>query len=354
MAQGEFQHGAADQLEAGGGAIGALLDQMEERERRVGRRHADEGGLDGLGRRKQFQHRGGDDAERALGADEEVLEVVAGVVLLELVEEVQHAAVGQHDFDPDHEIAGDAIGERVGAAGIGGEVAADGAAALGAERQREQAVGGGGGLLRLHQHHPGLAGHGAGRRIDLADAVEPGQREHDLAVEGDLAADQAGIAALGHDRRRGRVGELEDRGDLRDRSRPQHQRRAAVIEAAAFHQIGLLGDGIGDGMALADDGGKARDQFGGQGWAHVGVHGAKIIDFWRMDTRGGWTRGAGPKHVSLRGRPQAGTRVPGAAGGDFGFARKHHGIPRTLAQTRCPERAGGWGFTFFQKQPHAK
>ena len=36
--------------------------------------------------------------------------------------------------------------------------------------------------------------------VDLADAVEPVERQHDLAVMRDLAADQAGIAALRHDR----------------------------------------------------------------------------------------------------------------------------------------------------------
>ena len=208
MAHAELQGGAADQLEARRGAVGALLHEMEERQRRVRRRHPDERGLDGLRRGKQLQHRGGDDTERAFGADEEVLEIVAGVVLLELVEKVQHATIRQHDFDTHHEVAGDAIGERVGAAGIGGEIAADGAAALGAQRQRKQAVGVGGRLLRLRQHHARLAGHGVRRDIDLADAVEPGQRQHHLAVERDLAADEPGIAALGHDRGRGGIGEL--------------------------------------------------------------------------------------------------------------------------------------------------
>ena len=49
-----------------------------------------------LRRRKELQHRRGDDAERALGADEQVLEVVAGVVLAQRGETVPHAPVGQH------------------------------------------------------------------------------------------------------------------------------------------------------------------------------------------------------------------------------------------------------------------
>ena len=102
--------------------------------------------------------------------------------------------------------------------------------------------------LRLHQHDAGLAGHGVRRRVDLADAVEPGEREHELAAVRDLPADQPGIAALRHDRRAGLVGELEDGGDLGDRARPQHRRRRAAIEVAALDQVFLLLGRIGDGV----------------------------------------------------------------------------------------------------------
>ena len=98
---------------------------------------------------------------------------------------------------------------------------------------------GGGGLLRLDQHDAGLAGHGVGGGVDLADAVEPLEREQDLAVVRRLAADEAGVAALRHDRRAGLVRELQDRGDLGGRARPQHQRRAAVIEPALLDHVGL-------------------------------------------------------------------------------------------------------------------
>ena len=92
------------------------------------------------GARHQPQHRGGDDAERAFGADEQVLEIVAGVVLLELVEIVQHAAVGQHHFDAERMRARDAMGERGGAAGIGREIAADGAGAFRGQQLRIEPV----------------------------------------------------------------------------------------------------------------------------------------------------------------------------------------------------------------------
>jgi hypothetical protein len=87
-------------------------------------------------------------------------------------------------------------------------------------------------------------------------------RQHDLAVERDLAADQAGIAALRHDRRLGIVRQLDDGGDFRKRARPQHQRRGAVIEPALLGNIGRDLGRCGDRMAGADDRGEAGEQIG--------------------------------------------------------------------------------------------
>ena len=74
----------------------------------------------------------------------------------------------------------------------------------------------------------------------------------------DLPADQAGIAALRHDRGLGLVGELDDRCDFRDRARPQHQRRVAFPQVAHLDQISLLHLRVGDRVFLADDGGETR------------------------------------------------------------------------------------------------
>ena len=134
----------------------------------------------------------------------------------------------------------------------------------------------GGGLLRLDQHDAGLAGHGVGGRVDLADAVHALEREQDLAVVRRLPADQAGVAALRHDRRAGLVRELEDGGDLGGRARPQHHRRAAVIEPAILDQVGLDIVRVGERVALADDGGEAGEEFGRDGFdgAFDDVHAA--------------------------------------------------------------------------------
>ena len=127
------------ELEAGDAAAGALGGEVKKLERGLRRRHADEGGLDRARARQQPQHRRRDDAERAFGADEQVFQIVAGIVLLQLVEIVEHAAVGQHHFEAEHELARDAIGERAGAARIGRKIAADGAAAFGRRAIAEKA-----------------------------------------------------------------------------------------------------------------------------------------------------------------------------------------------------------------------
>ena len=110
-------------------SVTALLDVVHAGERGHLRRR----------RREQLQHRRGDDAERALGADEQLLEIVAGVVLAQSAQAVPDAAVGEHDFEPQRQFARVAEAQHGGAAGVGRQVAADRAASLGAERQREVA-----------------------------------------------------------------------------------------------------------------------------------------------------------------------------------------------------------------------
>jgi len=72
-----------------------------------------------------------------------------------------------------------------------------------------------------------------------------------------ICAPTAGIAALRHQRVLVSLASLRI-AHLVDRAGPQQQRSAAVIEAAALDQEGRQRDRIGDGVFVADDGGKAR------------------------------------------------------------------------------------------------
>ena len=64
------------------------VGQRRQRDRRLGRA------------REKLQRRRGDDAERAFRADEEIAQVVAGVVLLQGAQAVPHLPVGRHHLEP--------------------------------------------------------------------------------------------------------------------------------------------------------------------------------------------------------------------------------------------------------------
>ena len=260
MTEHELDTLARHDLEARDVAAAFLLGDAEKFEGRFRRGDADEGGLERTRPRNEAQHRRGDYAERALGADEQVFQVVAGIVLLQFVEVIEHAAIRQHHFEAQRVRTRNAVSDGRGAAGIGGEVAANGASAFGGKELRIEPVDRGGRFARALQGDAGLAGDGVGGRIDFADAVEPIEREHDLVVMRDLAADEAGIAALRHDGRCGVVGEHEDRGHFGNRSRAEHHRRMAMEQAAHFDEIRRLRLLISDGVSLADDRRKTRKQ----------------------------------------------------------------------------------------------
>ena len=79
--------------------------------------------------RQQFQRRLGDDAEQAFGADEEPVQIKTGFVFVRAAAEPDDVAVGEHDFEAENELAGDAVFQTARAAGVGGDVAADGISA---------------------------------------------------------------------------------------------------------------------------------------------------------------------------------------------------------------------------------
>ncbi len=222
---------------------------------RSGVGEADEGGRARARPREQLQRRSGDDPERALGADEQVLEVVAGVVLAQLGEEIGDAPVGEHDLDAERQVARVAIGDDRDAAGVGGEIAADGGGSFRGERQREQPVDRLGRRLRLGERHARFDDHRVGVDVDLADAVEPLQRQQQFAAAGvgNLAADQAGVAALRHDRHVRRRAGRDDRRDFRRRAWAHDRDRAAAEQPARLFEIGGDEIGVDDDVGGADD-----------------------------------------------------------------------------------------------------
>ena len=84
--------------------------------------------------RKELDHRGGNDAERAFGADEQLFEVVTGIVLAQAAQAVPDFARGQHDLQTERQFTSVAVTQHLYAAGIGRQIAADLATAFGGER----------------------------------------------------------------------------------------------------------------------------------------------------------------------------------------------------------------------------
>ena len=213
--------------------------------------------------RHQLQHRRGDDAERPLGADEQVAEVVAGIVLAQLPEAVPHLAGGEHHLDAENQFARVAIGEHAGAAGIGRQVAADLARALRGERQRKQPVGDVGGGVGVGEHDAGLGGHRIARRVDLADPVQPRQRQHHLAA---AARRAPGRRPRRYCRPAGTIGvsvSLASRRIAETSSTVPGRSTSGVVPwnlFARLDQVGRDRRGVAERVVRADDGGEAVEK----------------------------------------------------------------------------------------------
>src|SRR5271165_111098 len=246
---------APDELEAGHAAAEPLAREVKQLERAFGTGEADESSCARAGIGEEPQRRCGDDAERALGADEKAPDVVAGVVLAKLAQAMDHPSIGQDRLDPGHEVACIAVGDHCHAAGVGRDIAADGAGPLGGKRQRKEPVGGQRRGLRLGERHAGLADHHISKRIDLADRPQPLGRENDLiaAQVRRLAADEPGVAALRHNSDARLVAEGGDRRDLGSCARPDEGESLALIEPARFDERPGEEGRVGQHVARPDD-----------------------------------------------------------------------------------------------------
>ena len=115
--------------------------QPQELQRVVRRLERDDGGF-AFGRHWQkLEARSRYDAECALRTDQQIAQIVPGVVLFQPSQPVPDAPVGEHRLEPKRQIPRIAVGEHGRASGVCREHAADHGAAFRGEAQREQAVG---------------------------------------------------------------------------------------------------------------------------------------------------------------------------------------------------------------------
>ena len=110
-------------------------------------------------------------------------------------------AAAEHGFEAQEVIDRHAIEERVGAAGVGGHVAADGRGPLAGRVGGEVVAGAGQGLGKLQVGHPRLDHRHAVAEIDLQHAIHPCQREHHAAAMGGAPPGQPRAGAAGDQRR---------------------------------------------------------------------------------------------------------------------------------------------------------
>ena len=203
------------------------VQPAEQRDDLVEARTAEQRRLAARRLRPQPQHQARDDAERALGADEQLLEVVAGVVLEHPVQRRDHGAVGKHGFEAEHHLAHHAVADHAVAAGVGRRVTADRGGAARTEVEREHQALPLRGLLhrgkrgtRLHHHRP------AGP-VDGFDAVHALERQPDLTGPSNAALHKAGEPAHRHHRLPRRIAGGQNAGYLVSIGRAHDRPRGA-------------------------------------------------------------------------------------------------------------------------------
>ena len=162
----------------------------------------------------QPQDEPGDDAERPLAADEELLEVVTGVVLDHPVERRDHGAVGEHGLEAQHHLAHHAVADHAIAAGIGRGIAADRRRTPRAEIEREHETFAFRRVVNLLQRSARLDLHRAAERVDGLDAIHALEGKPDFAGACDRALYEAGEATHRHDRLAGRIAGSEHAGNV--------------------------------------------------------------------------------------------------------------------------------------------
>ena len=159
-----------------------MLDDAADRARR-GLEVAEVGGAGrlGLGSGQQLERDLGQHGERALGADQQTHEVVAGDVLGQLAAHAQHPPAHEHGLEADHVVARDAVLEAAQAARALHHVAADRRDHLRARIRRVEQALGGDGLLQQGVLQPRLAGRREVLLVDLDQLAHAGARQDDAA-----------------------------------------------------------------------------------------------------------------------------------------------------------------------------
>ena len=235
------------------------LQGAQQPERVVEALHRAERRLHALRLRMQPEHHAGDDAERALRADEHLRPVVAGVVLQHLVERAHHAPVGEHHLEAEHVAPRHAVAQHLVAAGVGGDVAADGAGAARAEVDAAEEAGLVGGRLDEVQRRAGERGQRAARarRPPRRRSCAPGTGRSRRPCGCAPPASPVRPPCVTTGRRCG-VADRQRRRDLLRRARQQEGGGRRRVEAARVGVVARRDVGAGADAVGAEGGAKGR------------------------------------------------------------------------------------------------
>jgi len=154
--------------------------------------------FDGFGFARKLDGDFGDQGERAFGADEEAGEIVTESVTV-FAADPHDFAIGKHKLERGDVIGGDAVGERVRAASVFGNVAADSAGfptrGIGREIQAVRL----GGAREFVVDDAGLDNRALIFRVELENAIHAREDNHHAAGAGERASGKAGAGAAADD-----------------------------------------------------------------------------------------------------------------------------------------------------------
>jgi hypothetical protein len=203
----------------------------------------------------------GDHAQRALAADHQARQVVAGAGLLGARAGADDLAAGRDHFQRQHVFAHGAVAHGVGAAGARGAHAAD--RGVGAGVDREEQAGGFDLVVELLARHAGLHRH---RQVFGVDAQHPVHAAHvdaDAALHRQQVAFERRAHTEGDHRHLVLTGQLHGIGHVLRAFGKHHGGRWRHGGEGRFVAPVLLAHGQRGGAALAEAGLQGVDQRGG-------------------------------------------------------------------------------------------
>ena len=237
------EHFASGRRDAAGGNVGhgfaRVVDGFENGEKR----------FDGFGFAGKFYGDFGDESERAFGANEEAGEIVGARIAL-LAADADNFAGGEHEFERGDVIGGDSVGERVRAAGIFGDVTADGGRFLAGGIGSEVEPGMLDGACDVEIYDARLDDGALIVEIEFEDAIHTGENKHESARTGERATREAGAGTTAEDWDAVLRGDANDLGDFGGRRGKNDNIGPAFFDGAVvFVEDEVFGAGENGGLS---------------------------------------------------------------------------------------------------------